>query len=342
LYDVTLPDSGLLHFIDNFNFQSSSGETMARKSKTDAAAIRAGQKHAESILKLRAKKLKKRAAVLKALPPVKTVQAAKYSARLELVMAAAAQSAGTLVAEGDSWFNYPGHDILKLLYEDYGYDVESVAHRGDPIEAMAYGESQLDDFASRIEKVVGRGETIKAILLSGGGDDIAGDEFGMLINFAGSPISGWNEQVVAGVIDQRIRTAFVTILSRITTVCQSMTGGLVPILLHGYAHPVPDGRGFLGGWGPLPGPWLQPGFHQKGFGRLEDCTKMMVQLIDRFNRMVRDVASLSDFKHVRYIDLRPELTNGPNYENDWANELHPNEKGFKKVTKRFADELAKL
>ena len=315
---------------------------MARKSKTDAAAIRAGQEHAKVILKLRSQKLKRRAAVLKALPPAKTVQAGRFSAELGLVMAAATQSAGTLVAEGDSWFDYPFHDVLELLDDEYGYDVESVAHKGDPIEAMAYGGGQLEDFARRIEKVLRRGEAIKAILLSGGGDDIAGNEFGMLINFAGSPISGLNEQVVTGVIDQRIRTAFVTILSRVTTVCETLVGSTVPILLHGYAYPVPDGRGFVGGWGPLPGPWLQPGFSEKGFGRLEDCTKMMAQLIDRFNAMMKDVTSLSDFKHVRYIDLRPELTNGPKYKDDWANELHPSKSGFEKVTKRFANELAKL
>ncbi len=116
----------------------------------------------------------------------------------------------------------------------------------------------------------------------------------------------------------------------------------MPILIHGYAYPVPDGRGFLGGMGPLPGPWLQPGFYQKGFGRLEDCIRMMVQLIDRFNAMMKDVTSLPDFKHVRYVDLRGELTNGPTYKSDWANELHPSKSGFEKVTKRFADELAKL
>src|SRR5260370_39004680 len=98
---------------------------MARKSKTDAAAIRAGQKHAESILKLRAKKLKKRAAVLKALPPVKTVQAAKYSARLELVMAAAAQSAGTRGAAGGSEIQHPGNDIPARRIEDCSQESEA-------------------------------------------------------------------------------------------------------------------------------------------------------------------------------------------------------------------------
>ena len=47
-------------------------------------------------------------------------------------------------------------------------------------------------------------------------------------------------------------------LSAVTAACQDLLGAPVPILLHGYDYPVPDGRGFLGGWGPLPGPWLEP------------------------------------------------------------------------------------
>lgn len=46
---------------------------------------------------------------------------------------------GVIVAEGDSWFDYPligKRDILDVL-EDYGYQVESVADMGDTVESMA-------------------------------------------------------------------------------------------------------------------------------------------------------------------------------------------------------------
>src|SRR4051812_44811518 len=36
-------------------------------------------------------------------------------------------SAGVLVAEGDSWFDYPFADVLSDLEDTYGFDVESVA-----------------------------------------------------------------------------------------------------------------------------------------------------------------------------------------------------------------------
>jgi hypothetical protein len=52
---------------------------------------------------------------------------------------AAAASIGVLLAEGDSWFDYPLEDVLSAL-ELRGYDVESVAHMGDLIEDMAYAK----------------------------------------------------------------------------------------------------------------------------------------------------------------------------------------------------------
>ena len=39
----------------------------------------------------------------------------------------------------------------------FGFDVESVAHRGDTVEDMAYSDGQLDDFSRRVEKVIRTG-----------------------------------------------------------------------------------------------------------------------------------------------------------------------------------------
>src|SRR5579875_1471015 len=46
-----------------------------------------------------------------------------------------AATLGFLVAAGDSWFDYPFHNILTILHDDYGYNYESTSHNGDPIEA---------------------------------------------------------------------------------------------------------------------------------------------------------------------------------------------------------------
>ena len=162
------------------------------------------------------------------------------------------QTAGFLLAAGDSWFDYPFCDVLKLLHDNHGYNIESSAHRGDPMESMAYHGGQLDMFARCLENVLALGAKPRAILLSGGGDDIAGKEFGMLLNNAKSSIAGWNSEVLSGVINDRIQIAYQSFVTSIVAICQGYKVPTPPILFHGYDYPVPDGRGFLGGW-PFPG-----------------------------------------------------------------------------------------
>lgn len=54
-----------------------------------------------------------------------------------------------------------------MLEDEHGYDVESVAHKGDRVEDMAYSGGQLEDFARTIEKLLRRSVVPKAILLRG-------------------------------------------------------------------------------------------------------------------------------------------------------------------------------
>ena len=212
--------------------------------------------------------------------------------------------------------------MLKDLEDDHAYDVHSVAHRGDRIEGVAYGQGQFEDFARLLEKLLRDGKA-RAILLSGGGNDIAGEEFELLLNHAASGLPAVNDDIVRGVIDVRLRAAYARIISGITTVALGFLPRPIPILTHGYARPVPDGRGFLGGFGPLPGPWLRPGFLKKGYPDLQANKVVMANLIDRFNAMVSDITAHPQFAHVQYLDLRPKLPNGADYKTYWANELHP-------------------
>jgi hypothetical protein len=251
---------------------------------------------------------------------------------------APAGSRGVLVAEGDSWFDYPFYDVLQKLDDDFGWDIENVAHRGDSVESMAYDGGQLADFVRAIERVVRRGDVPHAILMSGGGNDVAGDSFAMLLNHRSSPVYGFNPAVLDGVIQTRIRVAYTTMLAAVTAACQSLLGATVPILLHGYDYPVPDGRGFLGGWGPLPGPWLEPGFREKGYDDLAERVAIAHNLIDRLYAMLAAVVALPAFAHVRVVDLRNTLSTdlaSNRYRAWWGNELHPTQQGFSKVAGLF-------
>ena len=272
--------------------------------QTTRKALQIGRKQAQEVLTFGTRALRKRAAALKAKPTqVRSLRAGEIDPRL-LRAVGAAQTSGVLVAEGDSWFDYPLNDVLRMLEDYHAYEVESVAHKGDRVEEMAYGLGQLEELTRRLEKLLRQNVIPKAVLLSGGGNDIAGEEFGMLLNHARSAVAGLNEQVVSGVIDERIRTAYVTILIAVTQICEQRLNQRLPILVHGYDYPVPDGRGFLGGWWFLPGPWLEPGFREKGFEKMTERIRLIKQLIDRFNSMLKEVAGMSEFPHVRYIDLR--------------------------------------
>jgi len=294
----------------------------------------AADQHAEEILARRRESRTRRAAALTAHPQplsIKTeLSQVPPGAAAPAPISTTAQTAGYLLAVGDSWFDYPIHDILTRLDDNYGYNIESSAHRGDPIETMVSQVGQLDKFARCMDKIVALGATPKAILVSGGGDDIAGKEFGMLINNIDLvPIPGWNDQVIAGVIDTRIAAAYRLIIVSINSLCQKNLGRTFPILVHGYDYPVPDGRGFLGGGGLLPGPWLKPGFDEKLFSDINATTQMMTTLIDRFNTMLQNLVQEPGFQNVTYIDLRKTLSNSQaNYKDWWANEIHPNAGGI--------------
>jgi lysophospholipase L1-like esterase len=243
---------------------------------------------------------------------------------------------GLLIAEGDSWFDYPLHDVLTMLEDEHGFDVESVAHRGDTVEDMAYSGGQFDDFSRLLEKVLRQGRVPDAILLSGGGNDLAGDEFALILNHAASGLPPMNDDIVRGVVEVRMRNAYAFLISGVTAIAMRMLKRAVPIVLHGYDYPVPDGRGFLGGFGFLPGPWLRPGFERKGFADLDANTAVVGKLIDRFNEMLRDLARTKGFEHVRYVDLRDTLSHAEGYKRDWANELHPTRSGFSEVAGKIA------
>jgi lysophospholipase L1-like esterase len=246
-----------------------------------------------------------------------------------------------LLAEGDSWFDYPFHDVLSCLEDEHGFEVTAVAHRGDTVESMAYSDGQLNDLVRTLDKMLRRGERPRAILLSGGGNDVAGDEFAQLLNHSRSPRRGLQADIVKGVVDERIRDSFVAMVAALTAICEERLQQRIPIVMHGYAYAVPDGRGFLGGFWFLPGPWLRPGFEQKGYTDARENQTIVDTLIDRLNAMQQQLAGSPGLEHLHHVDLRPVLPRD-DYREWWANELHPTKAGFRRVAQAIATRIAGL
>ncbi len=309
------------------------------------AAIASGRSAADDVIAFRAKQRRKRATLEKELPSPALRRGRVGPDRIPAKargLFSSKKTAGVLIAEGDSWFDYPMQDVLRMLEDDHLFDVESVAHKGDCVEDMAYSKGQFEEFARRLEKLLRNDKRPRAILLSGGGNDIAGDEFAILLNHAASTLPAFNEDIVRGVVDVRLKEAYASIISGLTAIAKSYLGKPIPIITHGYDYPIPDGRGFMGGWWKLPGPWLKPGFQRKGHDNQAKNAVLIMQLIDRFNAMLSTVTALPEFAHVHYLDLRGTLNHDATYKKHWANEMHPNETGFDLVTKKFVDVIAKL
>jgi lysophospholipase L1-like esterase len=249
-----------------------------------------------------------------------------------------------LLAEGDSWFDYPFQDVLESLEDHHGYEIESVAHKGDNLEDMAFEELQIDRLTKAFQKLakrLGAGKGPKAVLLSGGGNDIAGDEFAMLLNHKNSRLGTINQAVADGVIQGRLQDALESLIGTVRTLsAHYFSAPNMRVVVHGYGYPVPDGRGYLGGAWILPGPWLEPGFRRKGHADIGLNTGIMKSLIDQFNNMVSALATrlAGQGMDVRYVDVRGLLSNetvDERYQQDWANELHPTRRGYDAVATAF-------
>ena len=258
----------------------------------------------------------------------------------------------TVFAIGDSWFNYFFTDLNRVLL-DRGFAVQSVALPGDTLQSIA-SRTQIDPRIppqlDRLQSLIGEAtEPPLAIVLSAGGDDVVAlDPQGnrrlkRLLNRAAKESPALNDKEVSALVDGDLRTALATVLAAITGMCNDRyPPKSVPILIHGYAHPVADGR--RGPFGQ--GPWLGPSFAGQGYGvgSMKTRRVVMTSLIDRLNEMQIELAKEQRFSpHVKHVDLRDVLSSElADYRKHWENELHPTRHGFQLVGNRLSEVLTGL
>ena len=296
-----------------------------------------GRQLADQVLGRRIAALQTRATVLArdGIAGLQTAAVFSIDAPPDLMLLKAA-SKGFLLGLGDSWFDYFAMDALDSLQNDIGYIRTSVAEAGTSLKSIAKVPAQLERLSEEIEKTVG-GVAPKAILLSGGGNDLV--DFGIenLLNDFGSGLPPLKENAVKQLIDEDMESALTVILNAVTALCRKWLGKTIPILIHGYDYPIPDGRPLVL---PPRGPWLEKGFIDKGYDKLDlgPRTKVMKTLIDRLNEMQLTVVAKKGLEHVKHVELRGSLA-AADYTTMWGNELHPTRDGFKVVARKFAKAL---
>ena len=247
----------------------------------------------------------------------------------------ALRPAELLIFKGDSWFDYGRSDIIDLLQSPaYGYVVDGYALTGSRIVDLAHDRQQLDELCNKIADHCHHGNVPKAILLSGGGNDIA-DNFEALLYHKNSAQSGWNMSLVDGFVGSTLKQAYATVVSALDKFCNSLLDRSVPIVVHGYARPVPDGRGVFA-WDIG---WLKPGFLHQGYLSQQERIDLAGAFIDKFNEMLSRLKAETGIASVVYADVRPALSSGRDWTTWWTNELHPTNPGFQAVTQIIAGKL---
>lgn len=251
-----------------------------------------------------------------------------------LLAGAAAQPAPlAMLANGDSWFDYPlnGNDISLTGDTDIIAQlgsmgnvnpmIQNVAHFGDATtEELALPKQQrmiqaLQDQANWVD---GKPD---AILFSGGGDDIAGNQFCIYLDYVSSGGPGLDTTRFQGVLDM-VHASYLDLF-----LFRDQYAPGVPIFGHCYDFPIPNGVA-----PDCAGPWLKPSLTFTGW-TVAQGTVILHQAMLAFRAMLQSLAA-DPANNFTMVD-----TQGTLVASDWANELHPFPEGFKKLAALFVDAL---
>jgi lysophospholipase L1-like esterase len=265
-------------------------------------------------------------------------------------------AATPLMAIGDSWlfdqwdrdYGVTRPNLVKSLralgYKDIASSTTDFAYAGRALSDMAQAP-----FLRDVTNYIADQPDIKALLVGGGGNDVVAGFPGQQPLFkmlqprnAGAP--ALIEAEVSSFIDGTLFNYYDTILKTLTASTS------IPIILHAYDHPIPDGRGDMILAFAI-GPWLNPYFRARGYvipdfpagsPDLILAREVMQQLIDRLNAMVSRVAAA--YPNVHHVNLTGTLARayGDDYARLWNNELHPKGDGYDLVAKLIETKLKSL
>ncbi len=247
------------------------------------------------------------------------------------------RNVGTIVAQGDSWFDYlPGTDIIDCLKRHYRYDISKHAKAGDTLENMIYGTDinrHFERISPPIDVILRRLGQLKpkVFLFSGGGNDVAGEEFESYLNHNNSGLPVLREQFVNNMINTVFRTCFEDLISRVAEVSRD-----THIVVHGYGRTVPTGQGVNFLFFTFAGPWLRPALAKKGIFDPLAQREAVFTLIDRFNDMLQTLDQ--NYSQFHYVDLRDML----DPDNDWVDELHLRNSAYARVAERIHQQIQSL
>lgn len=220
-----------------------------------------------------------------------------------------------IVAEGDSWFQYPflKHDMIDVLMERYA--VNCLSAGGDTVANMIRQSEYIDAIAR---------EKPRAFVFSGGGNDLVGDGKlrTMLRDFrAGASardLVDWDQF-------QSVLTDVLSGFSGIATRLEREFPAL-PMLTHAYDRPENIAKG----------PWIKPFMDERGIPL--DIGKTIIGLmLDEFGNGLSKLTQ----QHANLILVSVSGTVGRNV-SDWYDALHPQDPGFRRAANKLVARIDHL
>jgi hypothetical protein len=238
-----------------------------------------------------------------------------------------------MLAQGDSWFDYPlTGNGLPLVDTDVIAQLRRIGAMPPTILNLAHhGDAATDEMSlPKQERMIAalRDPTNwldgkpDAILFSAGGNDIAGEQFCIFLDF--------NDGHAAGLNTDRFTKALGSVEAcylELFALRDRIVPG-VPIFGHCYDFPIPNGA-----HPACAGPWLKPSLDFCNWSVAQGTTIVHAALAS-FRDMVKRLAG-EPRNNFHLVDTQGILS-----ASEWANELHPGPDGFKKVAQKFSDALA--
>lgn len=246
---------------------------------------------------------------------------------------------------GDSWLsNTFGYQSLVGSLATLGYKVGSgmrFSALGMRLKEMA-DPALLDQVSSFFLNLGPHDAKPDCILLGGGGNDVVypssePQKTPLYRMLKQAPAPG-EDPLIAEEVVKFIDVELYGYMKTVVDALKKVTD--LPIVIHAYDHPIPDGRPLL-----FSTPWLKPAFDARGMPDLNENREVMRRLIDRLNDAAGRVAA-ANIGRVHHANLTGILAKDPRYQADytqlWANELHPTRDGFDLLAAEIARMLQDL
>lgn len=253
-----------------------------------------------------------------------------------------------MLAIGDSWFWYPGNNLLEALHRhprlfpDYA-NLVRLGENGALLADYVDVPGRPGKFAGQLARQFrpGFADAFSFLLLSGAGNDAVDYRLGLRPDCRHAQDA---EQCIDPDGMHRLMSRITLSLSMLLHEAMWSWGGARSprVLMHTYDYAVPDGRGFALAGLTLGGPWLAPA--------MDVCRvpadaalrqQVVVRLIDELHQALARYHDPA--RGIWVIDSRGVLDSGPDYRQDWANELHPTASGFDAIVdQRWIPVLAEI